>query len=86
MVDRVKNGNTVMHNGEKVMVPVALRDLVNAHGIIVDKRAMIRGEPTSRKQDTGVELILKLAKVLQQQGEKALTDTTVDGEWEEVHE
>lgn len=79
MVKRLEQGNTVLaKNGDLVQVPVTFKDLVTGHGIISDKRAMLRGEPTSRKEDTGVDVILKLAQMLQQQGEKAV----IDGEYE----
>lgn len=64
-------------------VPVTLRDLVGAHAIVSDKLAMMRGEPTGRKEDTGVALAMKLADLLQQRGEKKIA-AAIDGEFEEV--
>jgi len=75
MLKRVKFGDTHLDKeGDEHLVPVKLRDLVVAHGVISDKRAMIRGEPTSRKETTGVDLILRLADALQKQGEKKIAE------------
>ncbi len=76
MLDRVKFGDTHLDKeGDSRVVPVKLRDLVVAHGVIFDKRANIRGQPTSRKESTGVDLILRLAEALQQQGEKKIAES-----------
>lgn len=86
MVDRVTNGNTVIgKDGELVQLPVPFRELVTGHGVISDKRAMVRGEPTSRREDMGVDLLLKLADALHKSGAKQLQEpVTIDGEFEEI--
>lgn len=86
MVDRVTKGDQMLNKeGKLVRVPAKLRDLVVTHGVISDKRAMVRGEPTSRKEDTGVDLILRLADALQKQGEKKIQDA-LPGTFEVVDE
>lgn len=86
MFDRVKNGEEKLVNGKLVRVPVSLRDLVGAHAVVSDKRAMIYGEPTSRKEDSGVALAHKLVELLQKQGERQIKDlpTPLEGEFTEV--
>jgi len=83
ILDRVKEGDWKIVNGEKVRVPVSMRDLVGGHAIVSDKRAMIRGEPTSRKEDTGLALAQQLLDLLHQRGEKHLRDA-LPGEYEVV--
>jgi len=75
MLDRVKTGDTHLHNGELVKIPVKLRDLVVSHGVISDKYAMLHGQPTSRTETTGVDLIFRLAAALQEQGEKKIAES-----------
>jgi hypothetical protein len=82
MMDRIKDGEHKVVNGEILRVPVGLKDLVVTHGVISDKRAMIRGEPTSRREDSGVELIFKLAEALQEKGQVARE--VIEGDFEEV--
>lgn len=87
LVERVLKGNSVLtKDGTVVRVPVPFRELVTGHGVISDKRAMLRGEPTSRKEDMGVELLLKLADALHKSGAEQLlkAPVTVDGEFEEI--
>ena len=43
---------------------------------------MIRGEPTSRKEDSGIALAAKLFELLQTQGEKRIS--AIEGEYTEV--
>ena len=66
-----------------IPVPVTLRDLIGAHAVVSDKRAMLRGEPTSRKEDTGLALAMKLAEAFHRMGQEALDrkDGAVDGEF-----
>jgi hypothetical protein len=46
---------------------------------------MLLGEPTSRTEDKGVALALKLIGTLHGAGEKRITQT-VEGEWEVIDE
>lgn len=85
IMDRVKKGDHKVVNGEVQRVPVGIKDLVVTHGVISDKRAMIRGEPTSRSESTGVDLIFKLAEALREKGQTAravIEGEVVDAEYE----
>lgn len=82
--DRIKVGDPhVNKDGDVTRVPVKFRDLVTGHAIISDKRAMLYGEPTSRKEDTGVALLLRLAEALQSDGERKI-EKPIEGEFEVV--
>jgi len=84
IMDRVKLGDhKVTKDGDIIRVPVTFQHLVTGHAIISDKRAMLRGEPTSRKEDSGVDLLLRLAKALQSDGEKKVGQT-IEGEIEDA--
>ena len=49
--NRVEKGDVVLtRDGEEKRVPLKGKDLMYIHGIIHDKRAMLRGEPTSRTE------------------------------------
>lgn len=54
MMDRLENGDAKLDkNGEIVRVPVPFKDLAVAGlGIVLDKRALGRGQPTSRVDHT----------------------------------
>ena len=81
MLDRIENGDSrLTKEGDIVLVPVTLRDLVGAHAIVSDKRAMLRGEPTSRKEDAGLDLALKLAEAFHRMGQEALKVGSIPGE------
>lgn len=68
--DRILHGNAQMtKDGDIVRVPVSLREAVTALGILSDKRAMIRGEPTSRSADQGLAVLDKVLDRLQSVGE-----------------
>jgi hypothetical protein len=47
LLDRLENGDAVLIEGEVKRRPVAARDLAMINGIIYDKRALARSEPTS---------------------------------------
>lgn len=85
MVDRVLNGDEhVTKDGSIIRVKPKLRDLINSHGVVSDKRAMLRGEPTSRKEDTGLAALTKLVEVLQSHGEKMLP--AIEGSYEVIED
>lgn len=87
MLDRVENGDyRLTKDGQVIRVKVTLRDLVGGHAIVSDKRAMLRGEPTSRTEDVGLALAKKLADVLHRTGEKQLHATVLEGDFEVVEE
>lgn len=81
---RVEQGDTVLDkNGKPVQKPISAKDLMYIHGIIHDKRAMIRGEPTSRTEKVNpMEVVQELAKVLQKQGEK--TEAPQEEGWRDI--
>ncbi len=86
MVDRVKNGDSrLTKDGELVKVPVTLRDLVGAHAIIAEQRARIRGTGQKEASATGLDLAMKLADMLQKQGERTIKNA-IPGEYEDVSE
>lgn len=62
--DRLNNGDyAITKAGEVVRKPVSLRDAAVAGAIIVDKRQLLRGKPTSRSESVGVDARLsKLAE------------------------
>jgi hypothetical protein len=92
MVDRILNGDTKLVTtkdaegntfAEKVKVPVSLRDLVGAHMSVAEQRARIRGTGQKDVAATGLDLAMKLAEMLQQQGEKKIAEA-IPGEYKEV--
>ncbi len=82
IIDRVENGDSRMtKDGELVTVPVTLRDLIGAHAIIAEQRGRIRGEPGSRKEDTGLALAIKLAEAFHRMGQEAMKAGSIPGEY-----
>jgi hypothetical protein len=84
IMDRLEKGDYKFDTktGRNVRVPPTLRDLSTALGTIHDKRAMVRGEPTSRseKVDKGKRL-----QKLQEQFEKFQTPKSEKEDAEKVH-
>lgn len=79
MDDRVANGDYVMDKmGELVRKPVSLKDLaVGGLAVPFDKRALMRGQPTSRTEHvTDTDRVKKLA----QQFKKITTEKVIEGE------
>lgn len=85
--DRVENGDTVLDKtGQPIRKPLGGKDLMYIHGIIHDKRAMLRGEPTSRTEKVNpMEVVQELANLLQKQGEKTKTPTAEEP-WNDISE
>jgi hypothetical protein len=76
MLERIENGDSrLTKDGDVVRVPVSLRDLVGAHAIVAQQRAMVRGEPTSNKEMVGLALAVKLAEVFHQRGQESMKDS-----------
>ena len=50
LADRVENGDTLVVQGELTKVPLKAMDLAKVVGITYDKRALLRGDPTSRTE------------------------------------
>ena len=60
-LDRLENGDVVVDKfGKEHRKPVAARDLALIMAINVDKRQLLRGEPTSRSESTGTVNQLEL--------------------------
>lgn len=54
IVDRIENGDSVLtRDGELVKKPMSGKDLSLVAAINVDKRQLLRGEPTSRSESLG---------------------------------
>lgn len=64
LLDRIENGEyKLAPNGEIIKIPMHSRDLaVAGMAVPFDKRALIRGDPTSRIERTGVDETLKKLK------------------------
>jgi hypothetical protein len=86
--DRVENGDVVMlKDGTQVRKPLGGKDLMYIHGIMHDKRAMLRGEPTSRTEKINpMEVVHELAKVLQEQGEASKKEAVAQAPWKGIPE
>lgn len=84
--DRVEQGDVVLlKDGSQVRKPLGGKDLMYIHGIIHDKRAMLRGEPTSRTEKVNpLEVVNELAKLLQKQGEAKRQETSPLDNWEGI--
>jgi hypothetical protein len=77
--DRLANGDYGYNNrtGEVYRKPVSMRDVAITGAIIVDKRQLLRGKPTSRSETVGADQ--RLAKLADEF--KKFTDAkTVEGE------
>ena len=65
MEDRITNGNDQLNQktGQMIKVPVPLRDLTQAHASILEKRQLLRGQPTSRSESGNIgDKLEKLAE------------------------
>lgn len=87
LFDRVENGDVViLKDGAQVRKPLGGKDLMYVHGIIFDKRAMTRGEPTSRTEKVDpLAVVNELAKLLHEKGSAKQEETKLDG-WEAIPE
>lgn len=86
VLDRVENGDSVQYGideeGKPLFVrkPMSGKDLCVTMGIVYDKRALQRGDPTSRTERVGTdELLDKLAKKMEAMAKQgAITAERVD--------
>lgn len=63
LIDRVENGDEVVtKDGDVVRKGVGARDLAIVHGTIYDKRALLRGDPTSKTERTDSDAIEELGR------------------------
>lgn len=61
--DRVENGDAVItKDGDVAYKEVSARDLATVHGIIFDKRALNRGDPTSKSERSDTDAIQQMAR------------------------
>jgi hypothetical protein len=91
LFDRVLNGDSIMNHrtGEVILRPIAALDLAKVVSILFDKRALIRGDPTTRSERVTTEATLKMimermesvAKNLNT--EKTISSDVIEGELEE---
>lgn len=88
--DRLEHGDVVIRpSGEQVRKPLGGKELVTMLGILYDKRALMRGDPTSRSVSTSPSSMLaelkksfeSLASDIQKKEE--LIINSLDGEYEE---
>lgn len=81
-IDRVTNGDWIVNaqTGETVRKPMSGKDLVVAMAVCYDKRALQRGDPTSRTERVGTdELLDKLARKMELMAQRgALTAERTD--------
>lgn len=91
--DRLENGNFQFdpRTGKVMRIPVNLRDTHRVMADLVDKRKVLRNEPTKAETDEGSAV--RLAKLAVQFAEMAMKKTDqdlkqvgpiVEGDWEEV--
>lgn len=59
-IDRVENGDIKYdsHKDKYVEVPISAKDLASMSAIFFDKRALMRGDPTSRTEKVSTDAIL----------------------------
>ena len=89
--DRLMNGETVVDKqGELKRVPVSTRNLATLLGIVYDKRALTRGDPTSKVVRVDVnEHLTDVAKKLSKMVDKIpapMEPVTVDGEFTKIED
>lgn len=62
IVERLQVGDPVLNHktGEISFLPIRFRDLANSLGSLIDKRQLLRGDPTTRTDKLGQDEILKL--------------------------
>lgn len=76
--DRIENGDVVINkSGAQERVPVKAKDLASITGIVFDKRALGRGDPTSRTEKVSTSDRLKQLK---EQFEKFSNAKEITGE------
>ncbi|MHC4240605.1 MAG: transposase [Planctomycetota bacterium] len=86
IMDRVENGDEViLKDGSTGRKALGGKDLTYIHGIIHDKRAMIRGEPTSRTEKVNpMQVVNDLAALMAEQGKTQKEDIQHDGGWDQI--
>ena len=85
--DRLENGDTVLDkHGEERKIPLKAMDIAKVLGIGYDKRALLRGDPTSRTEKIGSQEMLKQLKNTFEAMAKGNKDPQVidDAQYEEI--
>ena len=79
VVDRIANGDEVVDkNGEIHRKKISGRDLATILAILFDKRALLRGDPTSRTEKVTSEALLeKLKSEMEEFAKKLQTGNTI---------
>ncbi len=87
LFDRVEEGDVViLKDGSQVRKPLSAKDLIYVHGVVFDKRAMTRGEPTSRTEKVDpLSVVNQLAKLLHEKGEAQKEEIELH-DWEPIPE
>lgn len=86
LADRVANGDhVVLRDGTVVRRPIPAKDLSLVAAINVDKRQLLRGEPTSRSEQIGndtkpLDRLEKLAETFEQLAKHGRVPKTIDVE------
>ena len=80
ILDRLENGDIKPMKGKDgiqyVSHPVTARDAAQVASLMADKRALMRGDPTSRVEKTSTDRLVELAKEF----EKFASAKTIEGE------
>ncbi len=81
MLDRVENGDLKWdsHSKKYVEVPVSAKDLASMSAIVFDKRALMRGDPTSRSEKVSTD---KMLEHLKEEFRRFSSAKTIEGESE----
>ena len=79
IVDKLENGDTFYDGktGEQYKMPVKAKELAALTGILFDKRALLRGDPTRRVESVSTDQ--RLSK-LKEQFERFSSSTEIEGE------
>lgn len=89
LADRIENGNSILgKDGELHLVPMTGRDLAGVAHLMFDKRALLRGDPTSKVVRISQEEHLhrlsdKFEEIARKLSEKQVPGEVLDGEAQE---
>ena len=88
IMDRIVNGDEIIDkNGDVVRRRMSGKELAWVMGITYDKRALLRGDPTSRTEKIDQsKLMLELKKDFERMTREALSINTITVECEEIDE
>jgi hypothetical protein len=93
ILDRIHNGDTIMNHksGKLEKRPLSALDMTRVVAILFDKRAMMRGDPTTRTEKVSTEATLKVIMdrmegVAEKLGIEKKIENSIEGEFEEENE